>query len=159
MLAGGGKLTSTKIFVTGADDYKNDATYFAEGLEAGTYTVTAWVRSSGGHNKANMYANPDPAVSEAESRATFTGLVIDDWAQIEITGVEVDQSGTLKIGMWVNSKGGGWVEFDGVQIKRVIGTVASGDNDLTVPVALIVLSVLALGAVSVVCVSRKQTAC
>ncbi len=131
MLAAGGYINSTKLVLSGTEDYKGSNAYRIKGLKEGSYTLTAWVKSSGGHRLVHMFANAG-SDSTTQITAPFTKWQIDEWTQIEITGIEVSKKGELQIGFWTNSVAGKWVEIDGVQLKKEgyrIGSNFSATDD------------------------------
>ncbi len=117
MLAAGGYINSTKLVLSGTEDYRGSNAYRIKGLKEGSYTLTAWVKSSGGHRLVHMFANAG-SDSTTQITAPFTKWQIDEWTQIEITGIEVSNKGELQIGFWTNTFAGKWVEIDGVQLKK-----------------------------------------
>ncbi len=131
LLAVGGYINPTKLVISGTEDYKGSNAYRIKGLKEGSYTLTAWVKSSGGHRLVHMFANAG-SDSSTQIAATFTKWQIDDWTQIEINGIEVSKKGEIQIGFWTNSIAGKWVEIDGIQLKKEgyrIGSAFSATDD------------------------------
>ncbi len=80
------------------------------GLENGTYTLEAWVRSSGGQNMANMLATPD---NDGVMQKKFEISAADQWTKIEITDIKVSK-GVCNIAFFSMASAGQWIEFDDV---------------------------------------------
>jgi hypothetical protein len=76
-------------------------------LPDGTYTLSAWVKSSGGQKSANLYAKNfgssemDRSVSQA----------IGSWTQVTIPGITVT-NGSIQVGVASNANAGNWVYAD-----------------------------------------------
>ncbi len=131
MLSVGGYVNPTKLVIDGTEDYKGTNAYRVKGLKEGSYTLTAWVKSSGGHRLVHMFANAG-SDSTTQVTAPFTKWQIDEWTQIEITGIQVSKKGEVQIGFWTNSFAGKWVEIDGIQLKKEgyrIGSAFSAKDD------------------------------
>ncbi|BDI27966.1 hypothetical protein CCAX7_000170 [Capsulimonas corticalis] len=104
-------------------------------LPNGTYTLKAWVQSSGGLSTANMYAwrYADPnggAVLTAGIPATGSGS--GDWVQISISGIPVSD-GECEIGFQI-AGAGQWVRMDDIELYQsgpVSANIANGVYALT----------------------------
>ncbi|MDJ0336090.1 glycoside hydrolase family 16 protein [Salinibacterium sp. G-O1] len=76
----------------------------------GTYTLSAWVRSSGGQAQAYLEAKDYGAVSQKNITATST------WTRISITFTAT--TGLVNVGFYSNASGNQWIGFDNVQLLR-----------------------------------------
>lgn len=157
VLTTGGYKTKTKVRVSAEEDFKSSNGFKVDDLEPGTYTLTAWVRSSGGHNAAHLFANPG-SDSSTEVKASFAKWEIGEWTQVTVSGIKVTKGDTLRCGLWVNSTAGNWVEIDGIQLKKEGGDSGSPDSgESNVPtVAAIVVVMLSMGALAAMMLTRKK---
>ena len=76
-------------------------------LPNGTYTLTAWVKSSGGQKSANLYAK-NYGASELDHSLN---QAIGTWTQESITGITVT-NGTIQVGIASNANAGNWIYAD-----------------------------------------------
>ena len=77
-------------------------------LPNGTYTLSAWVKSSGGQNTAQLLAkNYGGATRTAAIAATGGG----PWVQVSVPGIVVS-NGQCELGMYSNANAGNWLYFD-----------------------------------------------
>ncbi len=76
-------------------------------LPNGTYTLSAWVKSSGGQKTANLYAKNFGA-SELDRSINQS---IGSWTQVSIPGITVT-SGSIQVGVSSNANAGNWVYVD-----------------------------------------------
>ncbi len=76
-------------------------------LPNGTYTLSAWVKSSGGQKSANLFAKSYGA-SELDRSINQS---IGSWTQVRITGITVT-NGSVQIGISSNANAGNWVYAD-----------------------------------------------
>ncbi|MGI4886580.1 MAG: Ig-like domain-containing protein [Janthinobacterium lividum] len=90
-------------------------------LPAGTYTMQAWVKSSGGQPRAEMRAsNYGGDMRTANLSTSMTG-----WTQVQIPNISVT-SGRVEIGFYSKANGGQSLYFDDVEF--VIQPTATGAN-------------------------------
>ena len=82
-------------------------------LPNGTYTLSAWVKSSGGQNSANLYAKNFGA-SELDRSINQS---IGNWTQVSITGITVT-NGSIQVGVASNANAGNWVYADDFSLVR-----------------------------------------
>src|SRR6185437_8168856 len=76
-------------------------------LPNGTYTLSAWIKSSGGQHSANLYAKNFGA-SELDHSINQS---IGSWTQVSITGITVT-NGSIQIGISANANAGNWIYAD-----------------------------------------------
>ena len=76
-------------------------------LPNGTYTLSAWVKSSGGQKNANLYAKNFGAGELDHSVSQSIG----SWTQVSITGIAVT-NGSVQVGIASNANAGNWVYAD-----------------------------------------------
>lgn len=95
-----------------ASAYEVDTYQNVTGLKNGSYTLKAWVKSSGGQNavymEAKNYGGSDLSVAIP---ATNT------WTAIEIPNVNVT-NGTCTIGFYCNANAGKWIHFVDAYLTR-----------------------------------------
>ena len=82
-------------------------------LPNGTYTLSAWVKSSGGQKSANLYAKNFGA-SELDHSINQS---IGSWTQVSITGITVT-NGSIQVGVASNANAGDWVYADDFSLVR-----------------------------------------
>ena len=81
------------------------------GLAPGSYRVQAWVLSSGGQDKAYMYAKRHGGAEQQVTLPTSSSI----WKLVTLD-VTVS-SGTLEIGFYSDAPGGCWVNVDDVRVS------------------------------------------
>jgi hypothetical protein len=79
----------------------------------GTYTLSAWVKSSGGQKSANLFAKNFGAAELDHSIKQATGT----WTQISISGIAVT-TGSIQVGVSSDANGGNWVYADDFGLTR-----------------------------------------
>ncbi|MES2734072.1 MAG: T9SS type A sorting domain-containing protein [Bacteroidota bacterium] len=82
------------------------------GLATGTYTLKAWVKSSGGQSAAYMEAKN---FGGATLQTNFGALA--NWTQISITNIQVT-NGECTIGFWSASTANKWAYMDDVEFHQ-----------------------------------------
>lgn len=85
----------------------------ARDLPNGTYTLTAWVRSSGGQAHAHMYATGAGTPKKVAELTQAT----PDWKRITIPDITVTK-GKLEVGFYSKAHGGQWIYADDLQLTR-----------------------------------------
>ena len=91
------------------------------GLANGTYTLSAWVKSSGGQNTARMQAqNYGGNLLTTNAPATPDG----QWVQVTIPTIAVT-NGQCEIGFYSNAPGGQWLYYDDVALTQQVNALAS----------------------------------
>jgi len=82
------------------------------GITNGTYTMKAWVKSSGGFKTSQMYVkNFGGTEKNVAIPATNT------WTQIAITGINVT-NGKAEFGFWTDANSGNWINVDNVEFYK-----------------------------------------
>jgi hypothetical protein len=93
-------------------DYQVATQQVVTALRNGTYTLRAWIQSSGGQEQARLYAagygGPGSWVDIPASAA---------WRQVAISGINVT-AGRATIGFSSRSPGGRWLRFDDVELVK-----------------------------------------
>jgi hypothetical protein len=82
-------------------------------LPNGTYTLSAWVESSGGQKSANLYAK-NFGGSELDRSINQS---IGSWTQVSITGITVT-NGSIQVGVSSNANAGNWLYADDFSLIR-----------------------------------------
>lgn len=75
-------------------------------LPNATYTLTAWVRSSGGQNRAYVYVK-----DYGGSQLTYSINEAMGWTEITIRDINVT-NGTIEVGVFSDANGGNWINAD-----------------------------------------------
>jgi hypothetical protein len=83
------------------------------GLPNGTYTLGAWIESSGGKSIAQLFAK---GFGGAEVD-TSVNSVIGSWSHVTIPGVAVT-NGTCQIGVQTTAAANQWVRVDDVSLVK-----------------------------------------
>ncbi|MDX6282910.1 MAG: hypothetical protein QOH03_3981 [Kribbellaceae bacterium] len=76
-------------------------------LPNGTYTLSAWVKSSGGQRKATVFAKNFGATELNHSISQSIG----SWTKVSVTGVTVT-NGSIQVGVQSDANAGNWVSVD-----------------------------------------------
>lgn len=85
----------------------------APNLANGTYTLSAWVRSTGWQAQVQLQAkNYGGALVATTIPASPT-----QWVQVSIPGIVVS-NGTCEVGFYSRASGGQWLHFDDVELVR-----------------------------------------
>ena len=82
-------------------------------LPNGTYTLSAWVKSSGGQKSANLYAKNSGGGELDRSISQPIG----NWTQVSITGIAVT-NGSIQVGVAANANAGNWLYADDFSLVR-----------------------------------------
>ncbi|MGX9219728.1 family 43 glycosylhydrolase [Massilia varians] len=82
-------------------------------LPNGSYTLRAWVRSSGAQGVARLFASGHGGPEVAH---VFTGA-LGDWTQVTLPGIEV-RKGSVQVGVYTEGKDGQWLMLDDVSLVR-----------------------------------------
>lgn len=96
-----------------ASPYNSSLDQVATGLPNGTYTLEAWVKSSGGQNVCNIYAK-NYGGSELDYSVK---TAISSWTQITINNIDVT-NGQCEVGLYSDSPANDWVQLDNVTLTR-----------------------------------------
>ena len=76
-------------------------------LPNGTYTLKAWVRSSGGQNQSYIYVKGYGGAD----RQIPLNKKIDSWQEVSLTDIAVT-NGKIQVGVYSDANAGNWVFFD-----------------------------------------------
>lgn len=79
----------------------------------GTYTLKAWVKSSGGQKAATIYAKNYGVTGKSTNINTATST----WTQITIPGIVVTK-GQIQVGIWSDAYANNWVNVDDVTLTK-----------------------------------------
>ena len=82
------------------------------GLANGTYTMTAWVQSSGGQKTCQIYAKNYGGSEKVCALPTSS-----TWKQITITGISVT-NGQCEVGLWSDANSGNYCSMDDVVFSK-----------------------------------------
>lgn len=92
------------------------------GLANGKYTLTAWVKSSGGQSTAQMYAK-NYGGAELDYKINYA---IGSWTQITISDIDV-KNRTIEVGFYSEANANNWINFDDVSLTKSTNPVKLGD--------------------------------
>jgi hypothetical protein len=109
--ASGGHTGNWTWRITYAGAYQATLEQVATGLPSGTYTLSAWVKSSGGQSVAQLYATGSGAEKTAD-----LNTAISSWTQKSVTGIAV--SGQCRIGVAVTGGSGQTLDVDDFTLIR-----------------------------------------
>lgn len=84
------------------------------GLENGTYTLSAWVKTTGGQGYANMFIN---GYGGQELSYPLYKNPIDEWTQVSIRDIEIT-TGQCKLGFYSQSPAGETLYVDDVKLEK-----------------------------------------
>ncbi|HEY4014095.1 MAG TPA: hypothetical protein VGM06_12205 [Polyangiaceae bacterium] len=79
----------------------------ATALPNGTYTLTAWIQSSGGQSVAHLFVRNFGGTEKDASVSTAIGT----WTQVTIAGIAVS-NGTAVFGVETTASANQWVDMD-----------------------------------------------
>jgi hypothetical protein len=86
------------------------------GLAAGTYQLTAWVKSSGGQSVAWMEVN-----AYGGAKRTVAVPATSTWTMVTLPDIAVT-AGQARVGFYSIAEAGQWLAFDDVSFTRAIST-------------------------------------
>ncbi len=120
-VARGGAIGNSKDARTGNFSMRQylPAAYTAEmaqtvtGLPNGTYTLKAWIKSSGGQTAATLFAKN---FGGAEQDASLSNRM-DNWTEITVPNIKVT-TGQCEIGIHSDANPGDWVEADDFSLTK-----------------------------------------
>ncbi|MBC7389251.1 MAG: family 43 glycosylhydrolase [Opitutaceae bacterium] len=92
----------------------------------GTYTLSAWVKSSGGQKQAQIYAK-NFGGTEIN---TSINQAIANWKQVSISNIKVT-NGSIQVGVFSDANAGNWVNVDDFNLVRTDIVTAITDNSFT----------------------------
>ena len=112
-----GKVDSGNFVIqeTAPEDYISDLYQEITDLPNGTYTMTAWVKSSGGQNVCNVYAQ-----SGDEKKTYSVKTNIDDWKEIVVATAIKVTDGKCTVGLYSDAHANEWVQMDNVRLVKNI---------------------------------------
>lgn len=112
------------------DAYEVHTYQIIRGLPAGTYTLRAWVKGSGGQSTAQMQAKNYGGSQRTAAISATSGGVSGSWTLVEIKGITVS-NGACEIGFYSDAKSGGqWIYFDDVEfVAQSTGGGTSGSGE------------------------------
>ena len=110
---GGGHTGRWKWRLTDTTAYQAKIAQTMTGLPNGTYTLSAWVQSSGGQSIARLFASNGGA-SEQDAAVN---AAIPSWKQVTIGGIAVT-NGTCQIGLYTTASANQWVDLDDVSLVK-----------------------------------------
>ena len=95
------------------EDYIADIKQTITGLPDGTYTLTAFVRSSGGQNVASLYAE---TTDGRVTKSVKTG--IDEWTEEIVSDSIKITDGKCTIGLYSDAHANEWVQIDNLRLVK-----------------------------------------
>ncbi|TPG65567.1 Ig-like domain-containing protein [Hymenobacter nivis] len=111
------------------DDYEVYTYQTISNLPAGTYTLRAWVKSTGGQPRAEMRASNYGGDMRTANLSTSTS----GWTLVQISDISVT-SGRAEIGFYSKANGGQWLYFDDVEfVLQPAATPTTGANTVLNP--------------------------
>jgi hypothetical protein len=99
---------------SGSGAYTDNTTQIFTGLSNGAYTVSAWVKSSGGQTSAYLGAQ---GYRSSGKDMTLSIPTTSSWTQISIANIPVTNN-SCTIGFWSNGKQWNWIYFDDVVFSK-----------------------------------------
>ncbi len=95
-------------------------------LPNGTYTLKAWVKSSGGQNAARIFVKNFGGTEKTHSINTS----MNNWTEISISNIEVT-NGNIQVGVLSDGNANNWVRVDDWSLVRVDGNYIKFKNRAT----------------------------
>jgi hypothetical protein len=105
--ASGGHTGNWKWLLSSASAYQSSLTQTVTGLPNGTYTLAAWVESSGGQSVAQLFAT---GFGGAELDSSINSAIAN-WSHVSIPGIAVT-NGTCQIGVRTTASANQWLDVD-----------------------------------------------
>ncbi len=105
--ASGGHTGNFEWRLSAAAAYQSSITQTVTGLPDGTYTLAAWIESSGGQSVAQLFAT---GFGGAEMDASASSAIAN-WSHVSIPGIAVT-NGTCQIGVQTTASANQWVNVD-----------------------------------------------
>lgn len=125
----GGHAGSTRLSHWSAAAYKVETYQYLSGLTDGTYTLSAWVRSSGGQNSAYIALRN---CGSAEQRTDLPPTANGAWIRL-VTSVKVT-GGACTISLNSDAHAGEWANFDDISFTSgTTGLSVKGGDLSTLP--------------------------
>ena len=93
-------------------DYKVYTSQTLANLDEGYYTLTAWIKSSGGQSSCYLSAK-DFGASEAKAAVPAK----EGWTLVTLRGIHVTE-GQCTIGLYSDAEAGNWVQLDNMQLVK-----------------------------------------
>lgn len=98
---------------TAPEDYIAELSQEIDNLPDGTYTMTAWAKSSGGQNVCSIYAQ-----SGGERYSKSVKLPSEEWTEIVIADNIVVKDGKCTVGLYSDAHANEWVQIDNVRLVK-----------------------------------------
>ncbi|MFG2648182.1 glycosyl hydrolase 53 family protein [Streptomyces sp. NPDC048436] len=108
----GGHTGASRLSHWSASAYKVETYQYLTGLTNGTYTLTAWVRSSGGQKSAYLALKSGSAEQRTDLPPTPNGR----WLRL-VTSVTVTD-GACTVRLYSDANAGNWANFDDITLTR-----------------------------------------
>jgi uncharacterized protein YjdB len=97
---------------TAKEDYTACLKQNIDNLPNGTYTLKAWVKSSGGQNICKLYAD-----SGNEELNYALKAPIDEWTEVVISNINVND-GKCEVGLYSDAHANEWVQIDNISLVK-----------------------------------------
>ena len=94
-------------------DYNAGLSQQIDALPNGAYTLTAWVKSSGGQKSAAVAVRGAGSPEQSHSIAT----ALDQWTQIQIPSIQV-KNGKCEVAIESDAKANNWLQVDDLELVR-----------------------------------------
>jgi hypothetical protein len=107
---GGSRGGSNKLTHWKASAYRVYTYQTITGIANGSYTVKAWVKSSGGQNKAAMDLKQYGGSTVSVAIPTTSGSYTQISSTVSVT------TGKIEVGFWSDAKANNWINVDDVEI-------------------------------------------
>ncbi len=98
---------------TAPEDYIAQLSQEVDNLPNGTYTMTAWVKSSGGQNICSLYAESD-GIKYSKS----VKLPQNEWSEVVVADDIVVKDGKCTVGLYSDAHADEWVQIDNLRLVK-----------------------------------------
>lgn len=98
---------------TAKEDYIAEISQEIDALPDGTYTMTAWVKSSGGQNVCSLYAE-----SGEQRYSRSIKLPIDEWTEVVVASDIEVKDGKCTVGLYSDAHENEWVQLDNLRLVK-----------------------------------------
>ena len=100
---------------TAKEDYTACLKQNIENLPDGTYTLKAWVKSSGGQNICKLYAKSGDNEENCSLKAP-----VDEWTEVVVSNNIDVKDGKCEIGLYSDAPANTWVQIDNLSLVKNI---------------------------------------
>lgn len=95
------------------ENYIAELSQEIDNLLDGEYTMTAWVKSSGGQNVCSLYAQ-----TSGEKYTKSVKLPTDEWTEVVVADNIIIKDGKCTVGLYSDAHANEWVQIDNLRLVK-----------------------------------------